>query len=519
MPNPLRDVSKEAGSAADSEDSWEQAGHRILLNEFQKRIQTGEISPERARILKPILEELGQVIGENPEEISDKMSHVDRFRELMGRMTNIVVVPSDKIPAPKEGSRGAHVNHLLQDAKRFLMIEGRRPHMGDKEGEMARRLFMRCALLRKEIHSAWEDEHQTLTIEREIARKWAMDIRTYGLRYHLMLANPIWPSPSVDQDPNAVFFSGGEKIREAVASACVQRGMDLLQGREGHNYAQSRWNQLRRCNVAVFDFSAKSVSNEAEVAYEMGIALAIGRSVVIAAPEQRKLPFDVDIEPVRYEDDIDATLIGDAIDKAAYGQQRGGTDSSLDETVAYAEWRFGSGDRLVRLTLDMLKKASKDPIQGRTLLENIIGFAGPESPILLRPSWPGSYPAPDRRRCFHVMPFGQGWSNKVMGLAASVCKQYECEYRRGDKVVDARIIRSIWDEICQASHVLVDLTGFNANVALELGMAHALGRNTLIMAQGGTVEELFNSVAKVRVYSYDISNEVGFNSVLDGFLS
>jgi hypothetical protein len=398
------------------------------------------------------------------------------------------------------------------------MIDGRRPHMGDREGEMARRLFERCALLGNEIHSAGDDEHQTLTIERESARKLAMDIRTYGLRHHLMLADPIWPSPSVDQDSNAVFFSGGEKIREAVASACVQRGMELLRGMESHNYAQSRWNQLRRCNVAVFDFSANSASNEAGVAYEMGIALALGRSIVIAAPEHRKLPFDVDIESLRFKDDIDATLIGAAIDKAAYGQQRGGADSSLDETIAYAERRFGSGDRFVRPTLEMLKKASRDPIQGRTLLENIIGFAGPESPILLRPSWPGSYPAADGRRCFHVMPFGQGWSNKVMSLAASVCKEHKVEYRRGDKVADPRIIRSIWDEICQASHVLVDLSGFNANVALELGMAHTLGRNTLIMAQGETVEELFNSVAKVRVYPYDVSEEIGFKNVLNAFL-
>jgi hypothetical protein len=64
----------------------------------------------------------------------------------------------------------------------------------------------------------------------------------------------------------------------------------------------------------------------------------------------------------------------------------------------------------------------------------------------------------------------------------------------------------------------VVLSGFNANVALELGMAHTLGRNTLIMAQGETVEELFNSVAKVRVYPYDVSEEIGFKNVLNAFL-
>jgi hypothetical protein len=38
------------------------------------------------------------------------------------------------------------------------------------------------------------------------------------------------------------------------------------------------------------------------------------------------------------------------------------------------------------------------------------------------------------------------------------------------------------------------------------------------MAQGETVEELFNSVAKVRVYPYDVSEEIGFKNVLNAFL-
>ena len=77
------------------------------------------------------------------------------------------------------------------------------------------------------------------------------------------------------------------------------------------------------------------------------------------------------------------------------------------------------------------------------------------------------------------------------------------EYARGDEVRDPHIVRSIWDEICCASHVLVDLTDFNANVALELGLAHGLGRHCCVVAQTGTVERMFPALRKLRVLPYE----------------
>jgi hypothetical protein len=77
------------------------------------------------------------------------------------------------------------------------------------------------------------------------------------------------------------------------------------------------------------------------------------------------------------------------------------------------------------------------------------------------------------------MPFSEAWSDDVRNIVASACEG-KVRYVRGDAVEDERIIRSIWDSICAATHVLVDITGLNDNVLLELGLAHALGRRTLI---------------------------------------
>jgi hypothetical protein len=80
------------------------------------------------------------------------------------------------------------------------------------------------------------------------------------------------------------------------------------------------------------------------------------------------------------------------------------------------------------------------------------------------------------------------------------------EYIRGDQVLDPDVLRSIWDEICRATHVVVDLTGLNANVALELGIAHTLGRNVLLISQDQQPERYFRAIAKHRIHRYALDS-------------
>ncbi|HEX7229908.1 MAG TPA: hypothetical protein VF452_05905, partial [Candidatus Binatia bacterium] len=95
-------------------------------------------------------------------------------------------------------------------------------------------------------------------------------------------------------------------------------------------------------------------------------------------------------------------------------------------------------------------------------------------------------------------------------------------YIRGDKVLEPDILRSIWDEICRATHIVVDLTGLNANVVLELGIAHTLGRNVLLISKDRQPEKYFRAIAKQRIHPYTLESETAvrdFSSVLRRFLS
>ena len=104
---------------------------------------------------------------------------------------------------------------------------------------------------------------------------------------------------------------------------------------------------------------------------------------------------------------------------------------------------------------------------------------------------------------FHVMPFSEPWSNKIRDAARATCTAHGYAYRRGDEADEGRIIQAIWDDICGAHVVLVDLTGLNLNVLVELGMAHALGRTVLAVRRAGLKEPLPRNIEKLRVLDYD----------------
>ena len=79
-------------------------------------------------------------------------------------------------------------------------------------------------------------------------------------------------------------------------------------------------------------------------------------------------------------------------------------------------------------------------------------------------------------------------------------------------------IRSIWEEINQPNHDLVDVTGFNANVALELGITHTIGRPDLTDGQGDTVKRLFPTIAKRRFYPYKCAQSSELDGLVKNFI-
>ena len=179
----------------------------------------------------------------------------------------------------------------------------------------------------------------------------------------------------------------------------------------------------------------------------MGIALSLGRPVVILARQGQAIPFDVDIEPLRLA-----------------RQQYAAHPNSY-----------------VRITLVQIKDSvEKDPLKTAAILDSALAELGTDDQQLVSVACP-------------------------LGMA----------YIHGDQVLSPDIIRSIWDEICRASHVVVDLTGLNANALLELGMAHTLGRNVLLLTQDTSRQDYPSMLAKQRLHRYSLEDSTSCQALSD----
>jgi hypothetical protein len=88
------------------------------------------------------------------------------------------------------------------------------------------------------------------------------------------------------------------------------------------------------------------------------------------------------------------------------------------------------------------------------------------------------------RSVFVIMPFAAAFDDVYeLGIKASVeALGWECQ--RADEMIHNRdIMCQVCQGIRQALLVIADLTGQNANVFYELGMAHALEKDVILLAQ------------------------------------
>ncbi|KAB2881550.1 hypothetical protein F9K33_00390 [bacterium] len=89
----------------------------------------------------------------------------------------------------------------------------------------------------------------------------------------------------------------------------------------------------------------------------------------------------------------------------------------------------------------------------------------------------------DKRICFVLMPFAQKFTGVYHNVKA-IMKQHGYYCVRADEIFETRsVINIIYQMIERSTIIIADLTGRNANVFFELGYAHAIGKNTILMAQ------------------------------------
>jgi hypothetical protein len=116
----------------------------------------------------------------------------------------------------------------------------------------------------------------------------------------------------------------------------------------------------------------------------------------------------------------------------------------------------------------------------------------------------------ETRAAFVAMPYGPSWFKLVcttivatassLGFTAEVSK---------DISMPGTIRDQIWAGIRRSEAVVADITGHNPNVLYEVGLAHALGRHTILLAQEETPLPFDVAADRLIRYSTADSEDLG----------
>ena len=107
--------------------------------------------------------------------------------------------------------------------------------------------------------------------------------------------------------------------------------------------------------------------------------------------------------------------------------------------------------------------------------------------------------------CFVMMPFGQWFDVYYKELFIPAIKEAGMEPLRADELFSTgTVIEQIWEQIEKAKILLADLTGKNANVFYELGLAHAAHKPVVFTS--GKLDDVPFDLRHLRVIIYDIQD-------------
>jgi hypothetical protein len=118
---------------------------------------------------------------------------------------------------------------------------------------------------------------------------------------------------------------------------------------------------------------------------------------------------------------------------------------------------------------------------------------------------PASYEI-DPRLAFVLMPFTDELTETYTTLIKPIVENNELGLvcKRADDIKSNRaIMQDIWKSICEARLIIADLTGLNPNVMYELGVAHTLGKETLIIYRKDENIKFPFDLAHIRRIEYE----------------
>jgi hypothetical protein len=126
----------------------------------------------------------------------------------------------------------------------------------------------------------------------------------------------------------------------------------------------------------------------------------------------------------------------------------------------------------------------------------------------------------DDRLCFIIMPFNDKLNPIYESIIKPVIKDLKLKSLRADEIFSSRpIVEDIWGSIKKAKFLIADLTGRNANVFYELGLAHALNKDVILLTQDIDDVPFDLRHYRIIVYQDSISGADKLKSTLKDFIN
>jgi len=545
------ELSSFAMRLGDSDDKAGEEMTRFMMS-FQKQMFSAlqpylpENSDNTFREVTGMMDMMGSALDTDLDDPAEAAVFERQFEEQGARLAQVVLAAQD------ESQIDAHPVSSLPHVRQFIALlpfflerafqtHGLGSTLGKTDKAESERLEDRIKRLTEPLKAAYSEE-QVIRHQREGLRAAMLELRQFERRHYLTILHPALPTNSVTPDANSVFFSGTDSTSGLLLKACETIGMKISRKHGLQNQTHGRWQLMRRSGIAVFDYSAydpkiadppgeirRSAKAEekllsaagptAMVAYETGWAYVLGMPLVIVARKGQKAPFDIELEPTYLEgDDHDVERLIEALQTAFYGPQEGIEGNCLADTFEQVGRLYGNADPQIKTLLASVTDVN-DATRVQRILATVLDRIEGENSLLLCPAFPGSYPSGKKKSVFHITAF-RDWSKGLQDETKLACKRAKLHYQIGYDRMTPDILRRIWNDICQASFVIADITNLNPNAVLELAMAQAVGRPTLILTRNKQPHTFFPAIQKVRTHYYDPDKgRPELATVIDAFLA
>jgi hypothetical protein len=121
-------------------------------------------------------------------------------------------------------------------------------------------------------------------------------------------------------------------------------------------------------------------------------------------------------------------------------------------------------------------------------------------PISIFPEGPFT---PDEHLCFVLMPFAAEFRPVYNEAIKPAATEATLECKRADDIYQpGQIMAQVWQKLMEARVVVADLTTRNPNVFYELGLAHTLGHEVILLTQN--MDEVPFDLRHLRCFDYTL---------------